>query len=410
MIHTNIRRNEAKADQEKTLYEWLKSGATTRKLRELLPQDFKIERNRSAQFMMTADCVAWFQDDSKRNVMTIVNGTIHVYSTNSGMCFIKGRLDGIYVGSVDQGSMEDALSSSSKGTSDQLHIEGDVVYPAIRGDQWYSHGINIVHNLDEQSMLSVSECASYIDTQVSAMVDEMSAEVRKFMSEYKDFTFTYKPVMSTKVTSPFKSLPDCSEALSDIQKIQVAVEAAKSEADHMYNGRDIFGSEYKIDISGVIKPVDALHTILQGLDGKVHDVSKERPLFERYVESTGDLCEALASLWNGIVKLDKQLNNFVGNPSKKEVNLTLSAGDVEYLIDDFDDDQLMDAVKGMNLMQECGRLCAGVIEKLFVESYFLTAEEVVELLETSQDEFGDGGVKFQYYVHYPKFVEIHVKD
>lgn len=410
MIYTNIRRNEAKSDPKKSLYEWLKSGATTRKLRELLPQGFNIERSRSAQFMMTADCVAWFQDDSKRNVMTIVNGTIHVYSTNSGMCFIKGRLDGIYIGSVDQGSMDEALSSSSKGTSDQLHIEGDVVYPTLRGNRWYSNAITIVHNLDEQAMLSVSECASYIDTQVGAMVDEMSAEVHKFMSEYKDFTFTYQPVMSTKVTSPFKSLPDCSEALSDIQKIQVAVEAAKSEADRMYNGKDIFGGEYKIDISGVTKPVGVLRIILQGLDGKVHDVSKERPLFERYVESTDKLCEALAGLWNGIVKLDKQLNNFVGNPSKKEVNLTLSAGDVEYLINDFDDDQLMDAVKGMNLMQECGRLCSGVIEQLFVESYFLTAEEVVELLETSQDEFGDGAVKVPYYVHYPKFVEIHVKD
>lgn len=409
MIHTNIRRNEAKADPKKSLYEWLKSGATTRKLRELLPQDFKIERSRSAQFMMTADFVARFQDDSKRNSMPIVNGTIHVYSTNSGMCFIKGRLDGISIGRVDQGSMEEALSSSSKGTSD-LHIEGDVVYPAIRGDQWNRSDINIVHNLDEQAMLSVSECASYIDTQVGAMVDEMSSEVRKFMSEYKDFTFTYNNVMSTKITSPFKSLPDCSEALLDIQKIQVAVEAAKSEADRMYNGKDIFGGEYKIDISGVTKPVDVLRIILQGLDGKVHDVSKERPLFDRYVASTGKLCEALASLWNGIVKLDKQLNNFIGSPSKKEVSLTLSASDVEDLIDDFDDDQLMDAVKGMNLMQECGRLCAGVIEKLFVESYFITAEEVEELLETSHDEFGDGGVKYTYYVHYPKFVEIRVND
>ena len=157
MIYTNIRRNEAKSDPKKSLYEWLKSGATTRKLRELLPQGFNIERSRSAQFMMTADCVAWFQDDSKRNVMTIVNGTIHVYSTNSGMCFIKGRLDGISIGSVDQGSMDEALSSSSKGTSDQLHIEGDVVYPTLRGDQWYSNAITIVHNLDEQAMLSVSE-------------------------------------------------------------------------------------------------------------------------------------------------------------------------------------------------------------------------------------------------------------
>ena len=408
MIHTNIRRNEAKADPKKSLYEWLKSGATTRKLRELLPQGFNIERSRSAQFMMTADCVAWFQDDSKRNSMPIVNGAIHVYSTNSGMCFIRGRLDGIFIGSVDQGSMDEALSSSSKGTSGQVHIEGDVVYPAIRGDKWYRNDINIVHNLDEQAMLSVSECASYIDTQVSAMVDEMSAEVRKFMSEYKDFTFTYKPVMSTKVTSPFKSLPDCSEALSDIQKIQVAVEAAKSEADRMYNGKDVFGDEYKIDISGVIKPVDVLRIILQGLDGRVHDVSKERPLFERYVDSTDKLCESMASLWNGIVKLDKQLNSFIGNPSKKEVNLTLSASDVEELIEDFDDDHLMDAVKGMELMQECGRLCAGVIEKLFVESYLITAVEVVELLETSSDELEDSDVKFTYSVHYPKFVEIRV--
>lgn len=410
MIHTNIRRNEAKADPKKSLYEWLKSGATTRKLRELLPQGFNIERSRSAQFMMTADCIAWFQDDSKRNWMPIVNGAIHVYSTNSGMCFIRGRLDGIFIGRVDHGSMDEALSSSSKGTSDQLHIEGDVVYPSIRGDKWYRNDINIVHNLDEQAMLSVSECASYIDTQVSAMVDEMSAEVRKFMSEYKDFTFTYKPVMSTKVTSPFKSLPDCSEALSDIQKIQAAVEAAKSEADRMYNGKDVFGDEYKIDISGVIKPVDVLHTVLHGLDGKVHDVSKEQPLFERYVDSTDKLCESMASLWNGIVKLDKQLNSFIGNPSKKEVNLTLSADDVEELIEDFDDDQLMDAVQGMNLMQECGRLCAGVIEKLFVESYLITAVEVVELLETSSDELEDSDVKYTYYVHYPKFVEIRVND
>lgn len=410
MIYTNIRRNEAKSDPKKSLYEWLKSGATTRKLRELLPQDFKIERNRSAQFMMTADFVARFQDDSKRNSMPIVNGAIHVYSTNSGMCFIRGRLDGIFIGRVDQGSMDEALSSAFQGTSAQLHIEGDVVYPAIRGDQWNRSDINIVHNLDEQAMLSVSECASYIDTQVGAMVDEMSSEVRKFMSEYKDFTFTYNNVMSTKITSPFKSLPDCSEALSDIQKIQVAVEAAKSEADRMYNGKDIFGGEYKIDISGVTKPVDVLSIILQGLDGEVHDVSKERPLFERYVQSTDKLCEALSGLWNGIVKLDKQLNNFIGSPSKNEVSLTLSASDVEELIEDFDDDHLMDAVKGMELMQECGRLCAGVIEKLFVESYFLTAEEVEELLETSSDELDAGDVKYTYYVHYPKFVEIRVND
>lgn len=410
MIHTNIRRNEAKADPKKSLYEWLKSGATTRKLRELLPQDFKIERSRSAQFMMTAECVAWFQDDSKRNSMPRVNGAIHVYSTNSGMCFIRGRLDGIFIGRVDQGSMDEALSSSFQGTSGQVHIEGDVVYPAIRGDKWYRDNINIVHNLDEQAMLSVSECAAYIDTQVGAMVDEMSAEVRKFMAEYKDFTFPYKPGTFSKINSPFKSLPNCSEALSDIQKIQVAVEAAKSEADRMYNGKDLFGGEYKIDINGVTKPVDVLRTVLQGLDGEVHDVIKERPLFERYVQSTDKLCEALAGLWNGIVKLDKQLNNFIGSPSKKEVSLTLSADDVEDLIDDFDDDQLMDAVKGMNLMQECGRLCVGVIEKLFVESYFITAEEVEELLETSPDELDAGDVKATYAVHYPKFVEIHVND
>lgn len=409
MIHTNIRRNEAKADPKKSLYEWLKSGATTRKLRELLPQDFKIERNRSAQFMMTAECMAWFQDDSKRNLMPRVSGAIHVYSTNSGMCFIRGRLDGIFIGRVDQGSMDEALSSSFKGTSD-LHIEGDVVYPAIRGGQWYRNDINIVHNLDEQAMLSVSECASYIDTQVGAMVDEMSSEVRKFMSEYKDFTFTYNNVMSTKITSLFKSLPDCSEALLGIQKIQVAVEAAKSEADRMYNGKDLFGGEYKIDISGVTKPVDVLRIILQGLDGRVHDVSKERPLFERYVESTSKLCETLAGLWNGIVKLDKQLNNFIGSTSNKEVSLTLSSYDVEELIEDFDDDHLMDAVKGMELMQECGRLCVGVIEKLFVESYFLTAEEVEGLLETSSDELDAGDVKSTYAVHYPKFVEIRVND
>ena len=242
------------------------------------------------------------------------------------------------------------------------------------------------------------------------MVDEMSAEVRKFMSEYKDFTFPYKPGTFSKINSPFKSLPNCSEALSDIQKIQVAVEAAKSEADRMYNGKDLFGGEYKIDINGVTKPVDALRTVLQGLDGEVHDVSKERPLFERYVQSTDKLCEALAGLWNGIVKLDKSLNNFIGSPSKKEVNLTLSADDVEDLIDDFDDDQLMDAVKDMNLMQECGRLCVGVIEKLFVESYFITAEEVEELLETSPDELDAGDVKATYSVHYPKFVEIRMND
>lgn len=125
--------NEAKADPKKSLYEWLKSGTTTRKLRELLPQDFKIERNRSAQFMMTAECVAWFQDDSKRNSMQRVNGSIHVYSTNSGMCFIRGRLEGILIGRVDQGSMDEVLSSSFQGTSGQVHIEGDVVYPTIRG-------------------------------------------------------------------------------------------------------------------------------------------------------------------------------------------------------------------------------------------------------------------------------------
>ena len=374
--------NEAKADPKKSLYEWLKSGATTRKLRELLPQDFKIERNRSAQFMMTAECVAWFQDDSKRNSMQRVNGSIHVYSTNSGMCFIRGRLEGILIDRVDQGSMDEVLSSAFQGTSGQVHIE--------------------------QVLLSVSECVSYIDTQVGAMVDEMSAEVRKFMAEHKDFVFPYKPGTFSEINSPFKSLPNCSEALSDIQKIHVAVEASKRDADRMYNGKDIFGGEYKIDINGVTKSVDVLRTVLQGLDGEVHDVSKERSLFERYVQSSDKICEALAGLWNGIVKLDKQLNSFVGNPSNSEVSLTLSDDDVEDLIADFDDDQLMDAVEGMNLMQECGRLCVGVIEKLFVESYFITVEEVEELLETSPDELDAGDVESTYYVHYPKFVEIHV--
>ena len=400
--------NEAKADPKKSLYEWLKSGATTRKLRELLPQDFKIERNRSAQFMMTAECVAWFQDDSKRNSMQRVNGSIHVYSTNSGMCFIRGRLEGILIGRVDQGSMDEVLSSAFQGTSGQVHIEGDVVYPTIRGDKWYRDNINIVHNLDEQVLLNVSECVSYIDTQVGAMADEMSAEVRKFMAEHKDFVFPYKPGTFSEINSPFKSLPNCSEALSDIQKIHVAVEASKRDADRMYNGKDIFGGEYKIDINGVTKSVDVLRTVLQGLDGEVHDVSKERSLFERYVQSSDKICEALAGLWNGIVKLDKQLNSFVGNPSNSEVSLTLSDDDVEDLIADFDDDQLMDAVEGMNLMQECGRLCVGVIEKLFVESYFITVEEVEELLETSPDELDAGDVESTYYVHYPKFVEIHV--
>ena len=78
-----------KQSQKKTLPEWLSSGTTTRKLRELLTQDFQINKSRSAKFMMTYGLAALFHFDTTDLKDKYIPGTLNVYRTGDDMCYIS---------------------------------------------------------------------------------------------------------------------------------------------------------------------------------------------------------------------------------------------------------------------------------------------------------------------------------
>lgn len=229
---------EAKAEPKKTLPEWLSSGTTTRKLREILPQDFQINKSRSAKFMMTCGLAALFHFDTKDLKDKYIPGTLNVYRTGNDMCYISVVINAFSLGRVTPSNVTDALEEGNT----------DDIFPDIYEARFYGETIRVLKSMDSLEPMTVNECADYIDRYVSDVMKEAEEEIKKQMRKYPDYDFEYThDNSSTDGMVSFTMFPDCRNASDLLEGISVAARSACDEANKLYNGKDIFGGSYTLD-------------------------------------------------------------------------------------------------------------------------------------------------------------------
>lgn len=418
-ISRNTRKSrgyEAKAEPKKTLPEWLSSGTTTRKLRELLPQDFQINKSRSAKFMMTCGLATWFHFDTNDLKDKYIPGTLNVYRTSDDMCYINVVINTFNLGRVTPSTVTDALEG---GHTDELSVIGDEIFPDIYEARFYGETIRVFKSMDSLEPMTVNECADYIDRFVADMMKEAEEEIKKLMRKYPDYDFEYTPdSSSTDDMVSFTMFPDCRKASDLIEGISVAARAACDEANKLYNGKDIFGGSYTLDCSDIDKSVKKLVEYLRVFDGNVHDIKKEPNVFKDAVKNDEAIYDELLNVWNGIVRLDKSLNDFLGNGFNKNVTVSFSASDMEDVVEDWEYcdvyDDMKDALKNLNLMKTCGEDFLEALKSMYsldCEYHSRMEEEIKPRAEMPLDDFSSNdNVNPVYHVKFPKFLEIMVND
>lgn len=407
---------EAKAEPKKTLPEWLSSGTTTRKLRELLTQDFQINKSRSAKFMMTCGLAALFHFDTKDLKDKYIPGTLNVYRTGDDMCYINVVINAFSLGRVTPSNVADELE---EGHTDELSVIGDEIFPDIYEARFYGETIRVFKSMDSLEPMTVNECADYINRFVSDVMKEAEEEIKKQMRKYPDYDFEYTPdSSSTDGMVSFTMFPDCRNASCLLEGISVAARSACDEANKLYNGKDIFGGSYTLDCSDIDRPVKKLVEYLRVFDGNVHDMKKEPNVFKDAVKNDEAIYDELLNVWNGIVRLDKSLNDFLGNGFNKNVTVSFSASDMEDVVecgvycDVYDD--LKNALKNLNLMKTCGEDFLEALKAMYsgdCDYYSRMEEEIKPRAGMPLEGFSDSDiVKSVYHVKFPKFLEIMVSD
>lgn len=372
MIRTNVRRTplmEAKADQEKTVREWMQSSAASRKVRELLQGEWRVSRKKSPSTVFQIECDAHVKFQCGSNDVSFPATVTARLTEESGLVQVSAvcsEFNFAQVSESEVGRIVDQIGGGfrSVASTDYMVLVDDntiCMKPRVSLSAKQLRGMVTVKD-DGIATVSAQGCAELINDAVLTTVNDLEGQCRKILEKYPNTTYKY----TSGNGSPTVDAPDFSKAISYLEQIRELAGSAEDEANSLYKGKDVFGGEYKVNAGAVNRSCETMISHLSNFKGQELDGTKspDRKLLEEASSDTW-ITEDLESLWRTLCAMDVSLNQFLGSGFSKKAYTDLDFSGM--IPSDFygaETEELETELENLNLMRPAGELVVKILNSM----------------------------------------------